>query len=123
MRRLTLLTLLAATALGTAARAATLYTAPASDGFADSRLHCQVRNVSASARTVTIEMLDFAGNSMNGASTQTIAPGEIAFMFNNTGSSASSCKFTVSGSAKNVRAVGIYYSDTTNRDTIAVLAE
>jgi len=90
-----------------AAQAATLYSPPVVTGDFGTTLFCQLRNVGPTPISVTIDDLGFGSEVMNSFS-KTLAPDD------GTSSSvvsgyATSCRFTVTGSAKNVRAVAVYW--------------
>jgi hypothetical protein len=102
-------------ALATASQAAVLTTAPARSGypsFSGRTLYCDIRNLNSGNGTVTIEILDYPGNVLSAFGPLTLASNEAtAFSDGGTGDGVS-CRFTVSGSAKRWRGVGVYDNGT-----------
>jgi hypothetical protein len=95
--------------------AGVLITAPARAGypsFSGRTLYCDIRNVGKTEGIVTIDILDYPGAVLSSVGPITLAAGAAtAFSDGGTGDGVS-CRFTVSGSAKKWRGVGVYDNGT-----------
>jgi hypothetical protein len=105
------------------AASAVLYSAPVVSGFAGNHLICLVHNLSPVARQVTFEHVDLAGNVVLSPGTYTVPPGETQTVSANPVPSAASCRITVAGSAKTVRASAAYYDPGESRVTVVLPVE
>jgi len=114
---------LASLLLAAPAPAAVLHSAPVLATFGNDMLLCHVQNISSVPLEVEIAALDFAGNVVDGGGSQTIPPGESRADFTNNGEPAASCRITVNGSAKSVRASAIYSDLDTNSFDIVLPVE
>lgn len=121
MRRTALFAFACLLSRGTAS-AATLSSAPALANFAGAFLECIVQNVSSSALTVTIEHLDFSGDVVDKLGPTSMPPGSLNYLWNSD-LTAASCRVTVDGKAKNVRAQANYYSPAAGRFTASLPVE
>lgn len=122
MRRLTLT--LAALIAASPATAAVLTSAPASAQFSGDWLFCHVQNVSASPRAVVLTMLDFNGNDLTGGYATTLpAGGSQTIAANPDPVGAASCRVTVAGSGRSVRASALYRDPDTGRIDVAIPLE
>jgi hypothetical protein len=92
------------------ARAATLYSPPAQAFDLGGTQYCQMRNIGPTAMQVTIDNLDFSDDVVE-STTANLAPGHSASSGVDQGL-GTSCRFTVAGSAKKVRAVAVYFDGT-----------
>jgi hypothetical protein len=77
-------------------------------------------NVGATPQDVTIDVLDYYGNLIQGGFPQTLAPEQGTAIGDSSGQGAR-CRFTVSASTKKVRAMAVY--DNGSAYTIAVPAQ
>jgi len=123
MRR-TLMLATAAILLRAPAFATVMTSAPALSGFTGDYLECLVTNVSTSARLVLIQHIDFSGTVVDSTSSQVeLAPGETVAHVANPIPMAASCRVTVSGSARSIKASAVYFDPDTNRSTIVLPIE
>jgi len=90
--------------LMSAAYADELFTAPLPAIFATNDVHCNIVNISARPRVVTIELLGPDGSRAAGLDQWILQPMSIAAIESNGNRSPSYCKFTVEGSAKHFSA-------------------
>ena len=91
-----------AAALSGVAQAATLYTPPlVPQGGRD--LNCNVVNVSATAKTLRIQLLNLSGGIVKDSNDIVLAPGEVGFDFADGSEGPLYCKFTVNGAKTTVR--------------------
>ena len=123
MRR-TLMLATAAALLWTPAFATVMTSAPALSGFTGDFLECLVTNVSTSPRTVLIEHIDFSGSVVgSGGNPVELAPGDTVARIANPVPLAASCRVTVSGSARSIKASAVYYDPDTDRSSIVLPIE
>jgi hypothetical protein len=120
----TLLALGLVASLAAPSLAGVLNTAPARasyPGGSGRTLYCDIRNVGPRTGTVTIEILDYAGNVLFGLGPLTLASYQgTAFSDGGTGDGVS-CRFVVSGNTKNWRGVAVYDNGTDY--TMSILAQ
>ena len=93
-----------------AAQAAAVLETPPIDGDGDA-IYCQIRNVGSTPMTATIEGLSSYGNT-GSSSSVTLPRGGVASHLAGGALPPTSCRFMVSGSRKNVRAISLYWSPT-----------
>ena len=83
-------------------------TAPALAAYPNLQtLYCTVVNVSTSSVDVTVDILDYFGNTIAGPAAFTLAPEEGNALGDGTGNGAR-CRFTASTSAKKIRGAALY---------------
>jgi hypothetical protein len=98
-----------------------LWTAPALGAYPTTQtIYCDVVNVGTTPQDVTIDVLDYFGNLIQGGFPQTLAPEQGTADGDGSGACAR-CRFTVTGSTKRVRAMAVY--DNGSQYTIAVPAQ
>ena len=98
-----------------------LWTAPALGAYPTLQtIYCDVVNVGTTPQTVTIDVLDYFGNVVQGGFQQLLSPEQGTAVGDASGQGAR-CRFTVSGSTKKVRAMAVY--DNGSAYTIAVPAQ
>jgi len=107
-------------ALSTGAQAVTLYTAPASAGFANAKLYCTLVNTRSTPLTATVDVMDSVGQVAATSGSVSVAPGMDHYDVSDSGTY---CRFTVSGSKSAVRAGAQYISNSTSHSTITVPAQ
>jgi|SRR5262245_8298342 len=96
-------------AIAGVARAAAVLETPPVMAKEDHVIWCQLRNVGSTPMTATIEGFGFYDIPVNSSSV-TLPPGGAASHLAGNDFFMSSCRFTVSGSKKNVRAIALYWS-------------
>jgi hypothetical protein len=89
-----------------AAHAGMLSSAPAQARPHPEKMWCSIVNVDRTPRHVTIDIMSYAGNAVNGAGVL-LLPNEASAVGDLTGGGAW-CRFTVEGSTKKFRATAIY---------------
>ena len=94
--------------LSGAAQAVTLYTAPASSGFASGLLGCRVTNLRSTPLSVVVEARSYAGTLAQSVPIA-LSPGHTDGLDI---SGAAYCDFVVSGSRSTVRASATYFTNT-----------
>lgn len=124
MKRM-LISAMAFVALAAPASGAVLHSAPASSGFTDDYLICQLRNLSSKPVQAAFDFLDFSGSVVGGTggSDYTVPPGEMQTVTANPIPAAASCRITVSTSARNVRGSAAYLDPAANQVRIVLPAE
>jgi hypothetical protein len=97
-----------------------LWTAPAQGAYPGLQtLFCDIVNVGTTPQEVTIDILDYFGNVVQGPLQQLLVPEQGTALGDGSGSGAR-CRFTVSGSTKKVRAIAMY--DNGSAYTVAIPA-
>lgn len=111
-------------ALAGSSHAAMLVTAPARSGYpagSGRTLYCDIRNLNSGNGIVTIDILDYSGNALSSYGPLTLASNEATAFSDGGSGNGVSCRFTVSGSPKKWRGVGIY--DNGSDYTVAIPAQ
>ena len=98
-----------------------LWTAPALAAYPSTQtIYCDIVNVGTTPQDVTIDVLDYFGNLIQGGFPQTLPPEQGTAVGDASGAGAR-CRFTVTGSTKKVRAMAVY--DNGTNYTISVPAQ
>ena len=101
-----------------AASSKVLYTAPAQGAYPTLQtLYCDILNVDNNPMDITIDVVNYFGDVVVTLGPTATDPGKAQALGDATGNGAY-CRFTISGSAKKVRAVGIYDNGLTYTTTI-----
>jgi len=75
-------------------------------------MYCDVTNIDpVNPKDVTTEIVDINNNTVTGPTTATIAPNSGGFL-GSAAPAAAWCRFTVTGSTKNLRAIAVYDNGT-----------
>ena len=101
-----------------AASSKVLYTAPAQGNYPTLQtLYCDILNVDTQPMSITIDVIDYFGEVVGTLGPLTTDPGKAQALGDATGAGAY-CRFTISGSSRKVRAVGIYDNGVSYTTTI-----
>jgi len=110
-------------ALGGRVQAATpLYTAPANAGFGGDTFLCDAANVGSGPVTMSIEVRNYAGVAVDASVPFYLGAGEVVSQLSSNPGQAAYCKFTFTGSSKNIRAQAVY-TRTNGSRTVVVPAK
>jgi hypothetical protein len=100
-----------AVATASAAQAGTkiMATAPANRTYPNfgGQLNCNILNMNKTARPVTIDIMDYAGNIIDTSGSQTLNPQQ-GLSIGDAVNTVAWCRFTVDGSTKKYRAAAVY---------------